>query len=115
MKTYTFDALDEDRARKFIGCKVIDDTDESVGNVDGLWMDPSTHRVAYLGVKSSWLSGNVHVVPAGNVQITEEGSITKLGCPVAQPKFTKRPSASRIARCGASGSGTASRSVVIPT
>ena len=83
MKTYSFDALDEDRARKFIGCKVIDETDELVGKVDGLWMDPSTHRVAYLGVKSSWLSRNVHVVPAGNVQITEEGSITMLGYPSA--------------------------------
>jgi hypothetical protein len=82
MKTYKFDALDEDTARKFIGCKVLDETGALVGKVGGLWTDPSTHQVAYLGVKSSWLSRNVLVVPAANVQIGED-RIAKLEYPSA--------------------------------
>lgn len=45
MKTYKFDALNEDTARKFIGCKVLDETGALVGKVGGLWTDPSTHQV----------------------------------------------------------------------
>jgi sporulation protein YlmC with PRC-barrel domain len=77
------DSLDEDEAREFTGCKVIDESGEPVGTVDGFWMDPSTHRVAFLGVKSSWLSGNVHVVPACDAQLAEQDNLVKLGYPTA--------------------------------
>jgi hypothetical protein len=83
MKMQMIDSLDKDEAREFTGCKVIDETGEPVGTVDGFWMDPSTHRVAFLGVKSSWLSGNVHVVPARDAQLAEKGNLVKLGYPMA--------------------------------
>ena len=71
MKTKMFDSLDEDGARKLAGREVIDESGETVGTVEGFWTDPSTGRVEFLGVKCSWLSGKVHVVPAGDAQITE--------------------------------------------
>ena len=83
MKMQMIDSLDEDEAREFTGCKVIDESGELVGTVDGLWMDPSTHRVAFLGVKSSWLSGNVHVVPARDAQLAEQDNLVRLGYPTA--------------------------------
>ena len=83
MKMQMIDSLDEDEAREFTGCKVIDESGEPVGTVDGFWMDPSTHRVAFLGVKSSWLSGNVHVVPARDAQLAEQDNLVKLGYPTA--------------------------------
>ena len=83
MKTQMIDSFDEDEAREFTGCKVIDESGEPVGTVDGFWMDPSTHRVAFLGVKSSWLSGNVHVVPARDAQFAEQDNLVKLGYPTA--------------------------------
>jgi len=49
-----FDSLDENKARQFTGCKVIDQSGESVGTADGFWMDPSTRHAEFLGVKSSW-------------------------------------------------------------
>ena len=83
MKMQMIDSLDKDEAREFTGCKVIDESGEPVGTVDGFWMDPSTHRVAFLGVKSSWLSGNVHVVPARDAQLAEQDNLVKLGYPMA--------------------------------
>jgi sporulation protein YlmC with PRC-barrel domain len=83
MKMQMIDSLDENEAREFTGCKVIDESGEPVGTVDGFWMDPSTHRVAFLGVKSSWLSGNVHVVPARDAQLAEQDNLVKLGYPTA--------------------------------
>ena len=87
MKMQMIDSLDEDEAREFTGCRVIDESGEPVGTMDGFWMDPSTHRVAFLGVKSSWLSGNVHVVPARDAQLVEQDNLVKLGYPTA---FIKR-------------------------
>ena len=45
---------------------------ESVGAVEGFWLDPSTHRVAFVGIRSGWLPGSVHIVPAGSVQIDDQ-------------------------------------------
>jgi sporulation protein YlmC with PRC-barrel domain len=71
MKTKMLDSLDEDGARKLVGREVLDESGETVGTVEAFWMDPSTGRVEFLGVKCSWLSGKVHVVPAGDAQVTE--------------------------------------------
>jgi sporulation protein YlmC with PRC-barrel domain len=71
MKIKMFDSLDEDGARKLAGREVIDESGETVGTVQGFWMDPSTNRVEFVGVKGSWLSSKLHVVPAGDARITE--------------------------------------------
>jgi sporulation protein YlmC with PRC-barrel domain len=83
MKTIFFDSLDEAGARKLTGCKVIDESGEPVGTVDGLWMDSSSHRVEFVGVKNSSLSGRVRVIHARDAQIVEEGCLLKLCYPAA--------------------------------
>jgi sporulation protein YlmC with PRC-barrel domain len=83
MKTILFDSLDEAGARKLAGCKVVDESGKSIGTVDGLWMDSTSRRVEFVGVKSDSLSGKVHLVTAGDAQIIEEGYLTKLRYPAA--------------------------------
>jgi sporulation protein YlmC with PRC-barrel domain len=83
MKTILFDSLDEAGARKLTGCKVIDESGEAVGTVDGLWMDSSSHRVEFVGVKNSSFSGKVRVIHARDAQIIEEGCLLKIRYPAA--------------------------------
>jgi hypothetical protein len=78
MKKILFNSLGEADARKLDGCKVVDESGGSIGTVDGLWMDSSSRRVEFVGVKSDSLSGKVHLVPAGEAQIIEEGYLIKL-------------------------------------
>lgn len=79
MRTETFDSLSADAAEPFIGCKIVDECGESVGTVEGFWLDPSTRRVAYLGANGGWLPGSLHVVPASDVKIDKDGSLIVLG------------------------------------
>jgi sporulation protein YlmC with PRC-barrel domain len=83
MKTILFDSLDEAAARKLAGCKVVDESGKSIGTVDGLWMDSTSRRVEFVGIKSDSLSGKVHLVTAGDAQIIEEGYSIKLRYPAA--------------------------------
>jgi len=83
MRTEVFDSLDADAAGAFIGCKLMDRCGECVGTVEGFWLDPSTHRVAYLGAKSGWSPGSVHVVPARDAEINEPDNLVVLGYPAA--------------------------------
>ena len=82
MKIRMFDSLGEDVARQLTGCKIIDESGEPIGTVEGLWMDSSTRRVEYIGVKSTWLSGNVHVVPARDAEIIEDDNLIRIRYPV---------------------------------
>ena len=83
MKMETFDTLNEDGARKFIGSKVVDLNGKPVGSLNGVWMDPSTHRIAYVGVKGGWISGKVYVVPAKDLQMAKEDGVHRLAYPSA--------------------------------
>jgi sporulation protein YlmC with PRC-barrel domain len=98
MKTILFDSLDEVAARKLDGCKVVDESGESIGTVDGLWMDSTSRRVEFVGVKSNSFSGKVHLVTAGDAQIIEEGYLVKLRYPAAV--IAKAPSFSPGADLG---------------
>jgi sporulation protein YlmC with PRC-barrel domain len=90
MKTILFDSLDEAYAQKLTGCPVINESGETVGTVDGLWMDSTSHRVELVGVKSSSFSDKVHLMPARDGQIIEEGYSIRLRYPAALIK--KAPS-----------------------
>lgn len=80
MKTILLGSLGEAEARKLDRCKVVDESGKSIGTVDGLWMDSTSRHVEFVGVKSDSLSGEVHLVPAGEAQIIEEGHLIKLRC-----------------------------------
>jgi PRC-barrel domain protein len=82
-----FDSINGDvAAHAFIGRKLVDRYGESVGTLAGFWLDPSTHRVAFLGVKTGWLAGRVHILPAADVEIEEHGSLIALGYTAAHIK-----------------------------
>ncbi|MBV8140857.1 MAG: PRC-barrel domain-containing protein [Verrucomicrobia bacterium] len=87
-----FDSLDEDEGGKLCGRKVVDPEGEPVGTADGVWIDPSTHRVAYVGVKTSWLPGKVQVLPAGDLEIAGGSELIRVCYPAAFVK--KAPSSS---------------------
>jgi hypothetical protein len=82
-KMKRFDSISGEAADAFTGRKLVDQSGELVGLVEGFWLDPSTHRIAFLGVKSGWLPGNVHIVPAGDVGIEDHGSLTVRAYPAA--------------------------------
>jgi sporulation protein YlmC with PRC-barrel domain len=102
MKMILFDSLDEAAARKLAGCKVVDESGQSVGTVEGLWMDSTSRRVEFVGVKSGSFSGKVHVVPAGDAQIIEEDYLMKLRYPAAviakAPSFNAGAELSQLER-----------------
>jgi hypothetical protein len=90
MKTILFDSLNEEGARKLAGCKIVDESGEPVGAVDGVWVDSTSHRVEFFGVKSRSFAGKVHVIPARDAQIIENESLIRLPYPAAFVK--KAPS-----------------------
>jgi hypothetical protein len=100
MKIRMFDSLGEDDARQLTGCKVIDESGESFGTVDGLWMDSSTRRVEFVGVKSTWSFGKVHVLPAGDAEILEESNLIRIRYPATlikeAPTFSPREELAQV-------------------
>jgi PRC-barrel domain protein len=92
MKAHEFSFLDQAAAQELIGFKVVDRQGEPIGTMDGFWLDPSTLRVAFIGVKSSSFPHKTHVVPAAGSRVEENGSIRVdysreciTGSPVAHP------------------------------
>jgi hypothetical protein len=83
VKTILFDSLTEEGARKLAGCNIVDESGEPVGAVDGLWVDSTSHRVEFFGIKSRLSSGKVYVIPAKDAQILEGESLIRLRYPAA--------------------------------
>ena len=90
MKTILFDSLNEEGARRLAGGKIVDESGEPVGAVDGLWVDSKSHRLEFFGVKSRSFSGKVHVIPARDAQVVEGERLVRLRYPAALVK--KAPS-----------------------
>ncbi len=65
-------SLTSDSFDHFIDFDVVDQNRESVGTVDALWADHVTGKLDFLGVKTGWIFGSNHVVPAEQAQIDEE-------------------------------------------
>lgn len=78
IKTMTGDSLEA-----IIDCKVVDDQGEPIGSLHSLWSDPATGRVEFLGVKTGWIFGHNHVVPADRAELDESQSTVRLPYPEA--------------------------------
>jgi hypothetical protein len=74
----TLDSLDSHTAQAFAGHELVDENGDSVGKIDGFWFDPSTHRVAFVGVKTGGLSSKVNALPARDLAIDERGNLLRL-------------------------------------
>jgi sporulation protein YlmC with PRC-barrel domain len=69
----TFDDLTEQTTfPSIIGRKVVDERGDDIGTLDALWTDEDTGKVEFLGVKTGWIFGKTHVVPAHGAQMQED-------------------------------------------
>ncbi len=73
LKEITGDSLEQ-----MIDYKVVDQNGDSVGTLHSLWSDPTTGAVEFLGVKTGWLFGHNHVVPAEKAELDEEKNVVRL-------------------------------------
>jgi hypothetical protein len=73
----TFKLFRGNQAREVSGYAVVDDKGESIGKVNGLWIDPSTDGVEFVGVQDGG-SAKVHVIPAAEIGIAENGSTLRI-------------------------------------
>jgi sporulation protein YlmC with PRC-barrel domain len=59
MKTRKVDTLSELNARQLLGCAVLDAKGEKIGAMEGLWIDFSTHQIAFIVVRKFPLMLNI--------------------------------------------------------
>ena len=50
---------------------IVDQNQESLGTLHSMWTNHDSGQLEFLGVKTGWLFGSNHVVPAGKAQIDE--------------------------------------------
>ena len=73
LKNMTGDSLEQ-----MIDYKVVDQNGATIGTLHSLWSDPTTGGVEFLGVKTGWLFGHNHVVPAEKAELDEAENVVRL-------------------------------------
>ncbi len=63
---------------QLIDYNVVDQNGDEIGTLHSLWSDPDTGAVEFLGVKTGWLFGYNHVVPAGKAELDEATNVVRL-------------------------------------
>jgi hypothetical protein len=61
-----------------IDYNVVDVNENHVGTLHSLWSDQDSGEIEFLGVKTGWLFGRNHVVPAAEAQIDAEEKYVKI-------------------------------------
>jgi len=51
------------------GYEVMDSAGNKLGSVDGVWVDDASDALEFIGVKTGWLMGKTHLIPAENARI----------------------------------------------
>ena len=74
---------------QYVDYHVFDRDDSKIGTLQCLWCD-HTGEPAFIGVKTGWLLGKTHVVPAEDVQVSE--SSRKIRLPYTKDKVKEAPS-----------------------
>jgi sporulation protein YlmC with PRC-barrel domain len=97
------DAFAEREARGLIGLPVVDQQGEKIGSLIGVWIDPSTRHVEFMGLKSSWLFRSTHLVPSRNVEV-EPGYVVRVQFPAAflreAPRYNPKAELSEMEKQG---------------
>jgi sporulation protein YlmC with PRC-barrel domain len=98
------DSFAEREARGLIGVTVVDQQGEKVGSLSGIWIDPSTHRVEYMGLRSSWLFRSTHLVPSRNVEVEAGDGIVRVQFPAEflkeAPRYNPKAELSEMEKQG---------------
>ena len=71
----------EREARGLIGLTVVDEQGEKIGSLSDIWIDPRTHHIEFMGLKSSWLFRSTHLVPARNVEVERGHGLVRVQFP----------------------------------
>ncbi len=88
MKAIT--TMTSDSLEAIIDYKVVDERGEPIGSLHSLWSDPATGAVEFIGVKTGWIFGHNHVVPADRAELDE--SLMAVRLPYAQAFIKDAPS-----------------------
>jgi uncharacterized protein (TIGR02271 family) len=72
------------------GFEALDSMGNKIGKIDGVWVDDATGELEFIGVKTGWLMGKTHIIPAAQAQI-DNGSQT-VSVPYAQDQIKDAPS-----------------------
>lgn len=75
---------------QLFGYHVVDSAGNKIGDVDGVWVDDATNELEFVGVKTGWLMGKTHIVPAVNAQI--DGGSQTIIVPFAESQIKDAPS-----------------------
>lgn len=73
LKNLTGDSLEQ-----LIDYQVVDQNGDEIGSLHSLWSEPDTGAVEFLGVKTGWLFGHNHVVPAEKAELDEAENLVRL-------------------------------------
>src|SRR6185436_9614031 len=72
----------------YIGYEVVDNADHKIGTLECLWSD-ERGEASFLGVRTGWLFGKTHVVPAHSAHVSERGR--KIRLPYDEQKVKDAP------------------------
>jgi PRC-barrel domain len=75
------DSFAERDARRLIGLTVVDEQGAKIGCLCGIWVDPTTHHVEFMGLKSSWLFRSTHLIPSRSVEVETERRVVRVQFP----------------------------------
>jgi uncharacterized protein (TIGR02271 family) len=73
---------------RYIGYDVVDRNGNPIGTLECLWTD-HTGEPAFVGVRTGWLFGKTHVVPADSVEVSKHGGRIRL--PYTEEKVKEAP------------------------
>lgn len=82
-------AAEQHDVNRLFGCEVLDSNRESIGTIDNVWVD-NTNQPAFFGIKTGWLFGKLHVVPAHHADVSYDKRRVRL--PHSQEKIKDAPS-----------------------
>jgi sporulation protein YlmC with PRC-barrel domain len=98
------DSFAEREARGLIGLTVVDEQGEKIGCLYGIWIDPSTHHVEFMGLKSSWLFRSTHLIPSRNVEVETGRGIVRVQFPAEflkdAPRYNPKTELSELEKQG---------------
>lgn len=57
----------------FLDYAVVDQAGEQIGTLFSSWSDEKTGAFEFLGVKTGWLVGKNHIIPAKGAMVDDEG------------------------------------------
>ncbi len=63
------DTIDSNSTHDLFDYSVVDQSGENLGTLHSMWNNAETGKLEFLGVKTGWLFGSNHVVPADKAQI----------------------------------------------